>query len=226
LIAQTAFVRQPSIPPTRNQKELRLVFPYEMTALHRNLRPRGEGRGADAAPPSRRGVLLRRAALAGAALAGFVAVALLVMAVRGPDPEELEAYGRTVHEVALAAGTIIEMEMKPGMRDIREEAFPPQTLASFAERWAGDLERIRSDLATVPVPRGLGEAQRGFVDSLAGYVEVADLLREASLAPPEDREAALEAAADRGAATDQVWNDARDELGRRMEAVGLISPLS
>jgi hypothetical protein len=165
--------------------------------------------------------------LAGAALGGFALVVVTVLAVGAarsasdPDPEGTRAYAEAIEQVALEAGSVIELEMKPGISDVREEVHDPDVLAGFAEHWVADLIRLRDDLRARKPPTELGEAHAGYLAALDGYREVAEILAAAPHERGSARDALLERAMDLGEQTDQVWNSARDQLRARLDAHGL-----
>lgn len=165
-------------------------------------------------------VLIGLAATAGAAV--FILSSVLSAAPTGTaDADAAAAYAATVQDVALAAGAILEMELKPGITDLREQAFPDDVLRGFSDRWADDLGTLHDRLVDVPVPAGGDEAHALLLDALDRYRDVALILSGASEFSGHEREAALQRAIQLGRAADQAWNRARDLLAEHLRAVGL-----
>lgn len=142
-------------------------------------------------------------------------------AADAPSTQAAADYAAGIHELALAAGQIIELEMKPGITDIREQAYDDDVLQGFSDRWAADFADLRDGLATVQVPAGLEESHRLYVSALDGYRETALLFSRAVQVPVDQREAALQEAISRGEATDEVWDRGQDLLAIHLRDLGL-----
>lgn len=134
--------------------------------------------------------------------------------------ERVVEYADGIHEVALAAGQIIEFEMKPGITDIRERAYDDEVLQGFSDRWAADFADLRDGLQEVTPPPGAEESHRLYVAALDGYRQTALLFSEAVQVPDDQREEVLEEAIAEGEATDEVWDEGQDLLAEFLQEHG------
>lgn len=162
-----------------------------------------------------------------AALGGFLLVVVVALALgvgRGapasapPVPEsagavatspdvasEVRTYAAGVDQVARVAGTILELEMKPALGEVAEQA----PVDIDAQGWADQLAALRDGLADKDPPAGLGDAHAGLLAALDGYVEAAETLGRAAATPDRaERELLLERINELGPAADDQWDTA------------------
>lgn len=163
-----------------------------------------------------------------AASAGFALVVLpmaLVLALRQAPPEDRRqaaaGYAAVVEEVAVSAGTILEIELKPGISDLRDQAYAADTLRGFSDRWASDLADLRERLDASDVPVGFERAHQGYLEALDGYRQVALILSRAADAEGAEQEQIIGEAIDLGRRTDETWDRAQDLLAERLREQGL-----
>jgi hypothetical protein len=158
--------------------------------------------------------------LAGSMLAGALTVAAAAGtahllrpdaggAVRADVARAVAAYEAALEPLVEDAGFVVAEGLRPGVADVADGRYPDEVLVRMATGWVDELVAARAALAALPRHPALADVAASLDGALAGYVEVATVLRRAAGASGAHRQALLDRVADLGPAADERYDAAR-----------------
>lgn len=156
-------------------------------------------------------------------VAGVVAtVASDEQAARPEQVQRREAvdYLTAVEPLARDAGRVIQLGMKPGVEELRQERRSAGALARAAASWERETLDVRDRWRDVDPPPELVAAHETFLRALEGYAATAATLGAAAQAPRSERSQLLDEAVAGGERSDDVWDEAAAQVQGHLRALG------
>lgn len=125
---------------------------------------------------------------------------------------DASAYQSAIAPILRAGGEVIELGMKPGLREIAQAQRISAELRSRVASWGRSVTGVKARFDAVPVPVGLERIQAEYDGALTAYLRVADDLRAAVETAGAGRGTALARAAADGSAADRLYDAAQRDL--------------
>jgi hypothetical protein len=132
----------------------------------------------------------------------------------------LQAYLDALHPIAVDAGRVVELSIKPGVTEL-ESRTPKPDLAGRAAGWQRQLAGVDDRLAALDPPIELVDATDRMRAAVAGYKGIAAAVEDAAgLAATQRREAGAEARR-QGETSDDIWDEGALLIQQRAAALSL-----
>jgi len=133
----------------------------------------------------------------------------------------LTAYTQALKGPTQEGGQVIEQLLKPSLNSFEQGQEDAATFLSQARGWVLSLQKVRQEVAAIPVPPVIAAAGPLFVQAMDAYVHTAQVLENAATLPAAQRTAALEAGRQAGRDADAVFDQAAAIVQRALRAAGL-----
>lgn len=137
------------------------------------------------------------------------------------DRVAIRRYEDAIAEHARRGGRIVQLEVKPSLRELLDGSIAPPEFAERAGGWEAELERVRLGILAAAPPPLLAGIEGLWDRAMRTYVEAVRQFRAAALAEGTKRETLLDGGITIADRADDLYDEASRLLQRARRRLGL-----